>query len=166
MQIIVDGYNFIGRDKGLRGDLRGKRLKLIERLSAYRRTKGFPVTVVFDGGGGEGFDAGEGRIDGVEVVFSRGESADEVICRMAEALKEGCTVVSSDREVQRRVRQSGGISIYSGEFDARLKSVLDPDDSGKDTEGLEDSPRTTEKKGNPRRLSKVERRRQGRLRRL
>ena len=166
MRIIVDGYNFIGREKGLRGDLRGKRLKLIERLSAYRKTKGYEVTVVFDGGGGEGFDAGEGRIDGVEVVFSRGESADEVICRMAEVLKEGCTVVSSDREIQRRVRESGAVSIYSGEFEARLKSVLDPDDFRKEAEDSEDIPRTTEKKGNPRRLSKVERRRQGRLRRL
>jgi predicted RNA-binding protein with PIN domain len=166
MRIIVDGYNFIGREKGLRGDLRGKRLKLIERLSAYRKTKGYSVTLVFDGGGGEGLDAGDGRIDGVEVVFSRGESADEVICRMAEVLKEGCTVVSSDREIQRRVRESGGISIYSGEFEARLKSVLDPGDFRKDVEDPEDLPRTTEKKGNPRRLSKAERRRQGRLRRL
>ena len=166
MRIIVDGYNFIGREKGLRGDLRGKRQKLIERLSVYRKARGFQVTVVFDGGGGEGLDAGEGWVDGVEVVFSRGESADEVICRMAEALKEGCTVVSSDREVQRRVRLSGGISIYSGEFDARLKSVLDQDESGKDSEDPEEFSRTTEKKGNPRRLSKTERRRQGRLRRL
>jgi predicted RNA-binding protein with PIN domain len=169
MRIIVDGYNFIGRDKGLRGDLKGKRDGLIKSLSAYRRNKGFPVTVVFDGGkSADGEEWGE-RIGGVEVLFSRhGESADEVICRMAEELREGCTVVSSDREVQQRVRQYGGIAIYSGEFEARLKAVLAPSEPPAEKDDLPESDRArgSEKKGNPRRLSKAERRRQGRLKRL
>jgi predicted RNA-binding protein with PIN domain len=171
MRIIVDGYNFIGRDKGLRGDLEKKRRLLIEQLSAYRRIKGFPVTVVFDGGdfGGEREQTG-----GIEVIYSgRGVTADEVICRMAEELREGCTVASSDREVQRRVRSSGGISIYSGEFEKRLQAALHPAaPSEKELmekarlDETEEPLRPAEKKGNPRKLSKAQRQRQGRLKRL
>jgi predicted RNA-binding protein with PIN domain len=170
--MIVDGYNFIGRDKGLRGDLEKKRRQLIKQLSAYRQIKGFPVTVVFDGG-----DLGEAReqFGGVEVIFSgRGTSADEVICRMAEELGERCTVATSDREVQRRVRSSGGIAIYSGEFEKRLAAARHPAAAPSGQELMEKArldetealPRSAGKKGNPRKLSKAERQRQGRLKRL
>ena len=165
MQIIVDGYNFIGRQKGLRGDLEKKRSHLIEQLAAYRRIKELPVTVVFDGSG-----KGEGeRIGGIEVLFSgHGESADEVIGRMAEELREGCTVVSSDREVQQRARRNGAIAIYSGEFESRLHAALHQEGTPPLKEEPDETaaPRTTEKKGNPHKLSKTERRRQGRLKRL
>lgn len=172
MKIIVDGYNFIGRQKGLRGDLEKKRRLLVEQLSAYRRIKGFPVTVVFDGG-----DTGEtsDQIGGIEIIFSgRGTSADEVICRLAERLREGCTVASSDREVQQRVRGSGGIAIYSGEFESRLRSALNPAADPAEEEvlekdgpdGVEENPKGSRKKGNPRKLSKAERSRQSRLKRL
>ncbi|MBI3802184.1 MAG: NYN domain-containing protein [Nitrospirae bacterium] len=178
MEIIVDGYNFIGRQKGLRGYLEEKRRRLIDQLSSYRTIKGFPITVVFDGEGRGGAE----RSGGVEVVFSGyGESADDVIIRMAEALREGCTVVSSDRAVQDQVRSHGGVAVFSGEFEARLHSALSPNSSigAAGPSGpthlapLEDKDDSSEplsqpgpKKGNPRRLSKAERRRQGRLKQL
>lgn len=172
MRIIVDGYNFIGRQKGLRGDLEKKRRLLIDQLSAYRKVKEHPVTVVFDGG-----DLGESReqIGGIEVIFSgKGVTADEVICRMAEGLREGCTVASSDREVQRRVRSSGGIAVYSGEFENRLNAARQGVGTPPEKELMEkmlldeagEPSRSPEKKGNPRKLSKAERQRQGRLKRL
>jgi predicted RNA-binding protein with PIN domain len=165
MRIIIDGYNFIGRQKGLRGDLEGKRARLIEQLSAYRRIKGLPVIVVFDGSGKGEAD----RTGGIEVIFSGyGESADDVIVRMAGELREGCTVVSSDRAVQEQVRRSGGVVLYAGEFEARLHAALyqqrEPASKGERDEA--EPPRPTEKKGNPHKLSKAERRRQGRLKRL
>ncbi|MFB3061817.1 MAG: NYN domain-containing protein, partial [Candidatus Binatia bacterium] len=49
IQIVVDGYNLIGSERGLRGDLEGKRNRLIQRLQKYRGKKGFGVIVVFDG---------------------------------------------------------------------------------------------------------------------
>lgn len=165
MQIIIDGYNFIGRQKGLRGDLEGKRARLIEQLTAYRRIKNLPITVVFDGSG-----KGEAeRTGGIEVIFSGdGESADDVIVRMAEALRQGCTVVSSDRAVQDHIRRSGGVALYSGEFEARLRAALhqkgEPPPKEERDEG--EPPRPAEKRGNPHKLSKAERRRQGRLKRL
>lgn len=165
MQIIIDGYNFIGRQKGLRGDLEGKRARLIEQLTAYRRIKALTITVVFDGSG-----KGESqRTGGIEVIFSGyGESADDVIVRMAEDLREGCTVVSSDRAVQDQVRQSGGVALYSGEFEARLHAALHQGGEPPTKEDRDETepPRPTEKKGNPHKLSKAERRRQGRLKRL
>lgn len=166
MQIIVDGYNFIGRQKGLRGDLEGKRARLIEQLTAYRRIKNLPVTVVFDGSGKGGAE----RTGGVEVIFSGvGESADDVIVRMAEDLREGCTVVSSDRAVQDQIRRSGGVALYSGEFETRLHAALQQGGEPPSKEPLDEKeppPRPAEKKGNPHKRSKAERRRQGRLKRL
>lgn len=165
MRIIIDGYNFIGRQKGLRGDLEGKRARLIEQLAAYHRIKALPVTVVFDGSG-----KGETeRTGGIEVIFSGyGESADEVIGRLAEAFREGCTVVSSDREVQQRARQNGAIALYAGEFESRLHAALRPEATPPPKEEPDEMepPRPTGKKGNPHKLSKTERRRQGRLKRL
>lgn len=164
MRIIVDGYNFIGRQKGLRGDLEGKRARLIEQLAAYRQIKNLPITVVFDGSG-----KGETeRTGGIEVIFSGyGESADEVIGRMTEIFREGCTVVSSDREVQQRARGNGAVALYAGEFEARLHAALhqEKEPSSKEDEEEPEPPRA-EKKGNPHKLSKAERRRQGRLKRL
>lgn len=163
MHLIIDGYNFIGRQKGLRGDLEGKRARLIEQLTAYRRIKKLPVTVVFDG---SGTGAAE-RSGGIEVIFSgQGESADDVIIRMAENFREGCTVVSSDRAVRDQVQRSGGIAIYSGEFETRLHAVLHQEGTPPTKFDETETPRPTEKKGNPHKLSKTERRRQGRLRRL
>ena len=49
IQIVIDGYNVIGGERGLRGDLEGKRKQLIQQLQQYRERKGYPITVVFDG---------------------------------------------------------------------------------------------------------------------
>lgn len=167
MHLIVDGYNLIGRSGGLRGELLPLRRRLIESLSMYRRHKGHPITVVFDGRGEHFSDEGV-KSGGLSVVFSRdGETADEVIIRMAQSLGPACTVVSSDREVQRRIRCHGGTAIFAGEFEARLRAVLESSTLPVAEEEEEDRPdRTTQKRGNPKRPSKAERQRQKRLRRL
>jgi predicted RNA-binding protein with PIN domain len=80
IHIIVDGYNLIGSQKGLGRDLAGLRDWLIQELQQYRRQKGHPVTVVFDGWlSGLGREV-EARSGGFHVFLSRiGEKADEVI---------------------------------------------------------------------------------------
>src|SRR3990172_5267736 len=125
LQIIVDGYNFIGKQKGLRGDIEGRREELIRLLARYRVVKGYSVTVVFDGERSGGQDEhGEIR-EGVHVVFSRnGESADLVISRMAQELGNACIVVSSDREVARATQRSGGVAITISEFERRLMAAF------------------------------------------
>ncbi len=167
IRIIVDGYNFIGSEKGLRGDIEARREELIGRLARYRALKGYSVAVVFDGWG-SGWPSEQGELrQGVEVVFSRhGEKADEVIVRMAEELGSACLVVSSDREVARRVRASGGVAVSVGEFGARLAKVAGADPNEGIRSGEDRPVLRTEKKGNPRRLSKQERKKRLKLNKL
>lgn len=167
IRIIVDGYNFIGSQRGLRGDIERRREELIDRLSRYRTRKGYPVTVVFDGWrAGWPDEHGELRA-GVDVVFSRhGEKADAVIVRLAEELGSACLVVSSDREVARSVTAAGGVAVSSGEFEQRLvHAEMAGGDKGMEPEDVFPEPRAA-KKGNPRRLSKQERKKRSRLNKL
>jgi predicted RNA-binding protein with PIN domain len=53
----------------------------------------------------------------VQVVFSRPpETADDVLRRLAGALREGAVVVTSDRAVQDSVRRSGAVAIGGEAF--------------------------------------------------
>jgi predicted RNA-binding protein with PIN domain len=167
IRIIVDGYNFIGREKGLHGNIEARREDLIDRLARYRALKGYPVTVVFDGWrSGWPDEHGELR-RGIEVVFSRhGERADQVIARMAEELGSACLVVSSDREVARNVQTAGGMAVSAGEFETRLAQAVSLHPEKDIPLDETDAIPKAEKKGNPRRLSKQERKKRLRLNKL
>ena len=166
LKIIVDGYNFIGSHQGLRGDIKGRREELIQRLARYRVLKRYSVTVVFDGlRSGWSDEHGEVR-EGVQVVFSRhGESADQVISRMAWELGSASVVVSSDREVAKAVQQAGGVTVRTSEFERKLKEALHPG-SLPSHDDLDRPLSYSHKKGNPRRLSREERKKQQRLMKL
>ena len=163
MEIIIDGYNFIGRDQGLSGPLEHKRKWLVQQLSLFREKKNFEVTVVFDGWqSGLRYEVEEKKA-GVRIVFSRlGEKADAVIIRIARAKGSGCIVVTSDREIRSAVEKFGAVSLRAGEFAEILGSIdvlpYDPEEYNPEP-GLR-------KKGNPRRLSKADRRRSEILRKL
>ena len=163
MEIIIDGYNFIGWDSGLRGALEHKRNWLVQQLAIFREKKNFEITVVFDG-----WQAGlrhevEEKRAGVKVVFSRlGEKADSVIVRLARARGSGCVVVTSDREIRNVVEKFGAACVTSGEFAEVLCSSDRPYDNSEFTEPQRDSL----KKGNPRRLSKADKKRSEILRKL
>ncbi len=162
MEIIIDGYNFIGRDQGLSGPLEHKRKWFLQQLSIFREKKNFEVTVVFDGWqSGSRYEVEEKKA-GVRVVFSRlGEKADGVIIRIARAKGSGCVVVTSDREIRSAVEKFGAVSLRSDEFAEILRSI----DVPYDPEEYDPEP-DLRKKGNPRRLSKVDRRRSEILRKL
>lgn len=173
IHLIIDGYNYIGRRKGLRGDLETKRKRLQEELSSYHRMKGYPITVVFDGWRSGWETEHEEWTGGISVIFSRkGERADTVITRLARQMGGSCVVVSSDREVQRGARECGAGVIFSGEFEDRLNAALAsdaiPPRTGKDEseDDLVEKPRFGRKKGNPFRRSRAERKRLARLRKL
>lgn len=163
MEIIIDGYNLIGSDQGLRGNLEAQRNWLVQRLSLYQQRKGFSVIVVFDGWRSGRINEVEEKRDEVTVVYSRqGEKADSVIVRIARQKGSGCVVVTSDREVRKAVERFGATAVYAGEFAAIMRNL---DASFKDDEAdeVEDFPL---KKGNPRRLSKTERKRRDKLNKL
>ncbi|MGH7829138.1 MAG: NYN domain-containing protein, partial [Candidatus Binatia bacterium] len=165
VHLVIDAYNLIGSETGLTGDLEGKRTQLIQKLRQYHERKSYPITVVFDGWRSGWINEVEERSGGITVIFSQqGEKADSVIARLAREMGSGCIVVTSDREVRRAVEASGAVAIYAGEFSARLKN-LDRDISVEDDEEFRGG-RDREKKGNPRRLSKSERKRRERLKKL
>jgi uncharacterized protein len=163
MEIIVDGYNLIGAEHGLRGDLKQQRNWLIQRLSLYQKKKGFTLTVVFDGWQSGWIDEVKEKSEAVTIVYSRqGEKADTVIARIAREKGSGCVVVTSDREVRNAVERFGAAAIYAGEFAAIMRSLDAPfyDDEADLTEAM------AVRKGNPRQLSKAERRRREKLKKL
>lgn len=107
MLYLIDGYNVTRADEATRRLLPDDmRLALMRRLAARGRDLLGPgrIVVAWD----KGHQAGEEDIGGVEAVFSRDETADDVIVRMAEAEPGPVTVVTSDRELRSRVRERKG----------------------------------------------------------
>ncbi|NIO10522.1 MAG: hypothetical protein GTO40_21950 [Deltaproteobacteria bacterium] len=170
IQIVVDGYNLIGSQRGLRGDLEGKRYRLIERLQKYRETKGFDVTLVFDGWRSGWPTEIQKQTGGITIIFSQqGEKADEVIKKLAKQFGSSCVVVTSDREVRRAAEGSSAVAIYAGEFNAVLRRVNDGSREADDDfyfDDIDEGQVRPNKKGNPHKLSKIERRRQEVLKKL
>jgi predicted RNA-binding protein with PIN domain len=107
MRFLVDGYNVTMADDATRR-LRPEeqRLALVRRLAARGRGLLGPgeITVVFD----KGHLADDPEMHGVEVVFSRDRTADDVIVELAEHESGDVTVVTSDRELRSRVRERAG----------------------------------------------------------
>jgi predicted RNA-binding protein with PIN domain len=164
MDLIVDGYNLIGSEHGLLGALEPRRNRLIQRLSAYQKIKGFRLTVVFDGwGSGRGDQTMEPK-NGMTILFSRSnEKADDVIVRLARQKGAGSVVVTSDREIRRAVERFGAIAISAGDFSQILRAL----DRGSSSEEFADEDDgEIVKSGNPNRLSKTERRRNDKLEKL
>jgi uncharacterized protein len=162
LDIIIDGYNLIGSERGLRGDLEHQRNWLLQRLSLYQEVRGHTVILVFDGWKtGLTNELSENK-RGVRIVFSRqGEKADSVIVRLARARGSGCVVVTSDREVRSAVEKFGAAAVYADEFSRILRNLELAADGASD-----EGEHRPNKKGNPKRLAKNERRRQGRLKKL
>jgi predicted RNA-binding protein with PIN domain len=112
--LLVDGYNVT---KTGYGDLalEAQRGRLLSGLGALAARTGAEVTVVFDGTGpGPVLAAPAPR--GVRLLFSRdGETADEVLRRLARHEPPGrpVVVVSTDREVADGVRSAGARAVPS-----------------------------------------------------
>ena len=124
MEIIIDGYNVIGSDTGLTGNLEHKRNSLVQQLASYHKNKGYGVTVVFDGWRSGSIDEVEQKREGICIVYSRlGEKADSVIVRRARKQSTGCVVVTSDREVRNAVERFGAVALYAGEFSDMLRNL-------------------------------------------
>jgi uncharacterized protein len=169
MHVIVDGYNVLGTRGQVGPDSERAREQLVHELMNYRQHKGHAVTVVFDGWRqGLASERREHRT-GVEVIYSkRGEQADQVIQRLAAEFGASCAVVTSDQEIQRRVKAHEAVIISASKFEVRLRerSVVNRSAGylGKDAEDEERPKRNPEKKGNARKLPKALRRKNRQLR--
>ena len=174
VHLLIDGYNLIRRSPVLRREdevaLELARESLLERLRRYKRIRSHRITVVFDGASKIGAPPRSGQEKGVRVVFSdRNETADTVIKRMCE--KEGgkLTVVTSDRDLGRCAASFGAVVIDVEEFEGKLEMVLYLDGKGAEVDEEKEGRQRgldTRKVGPSKRLSKGERRKRQRLRKV
>lgn len=117
---ILDGMNVIGsRPTGWWRDRPGAMRGLVAELDEFATREGDDVTVVFDG---KPFDL-EG--DGVRVLFAsrRGaNAADDDIAALVERDEAPgeLSVVTSDGDLARRVRDAGAAVVGAGDFRRRL----------------------------------------------
>ena len=116
MLFLVDGYNVTKGDPATHElSLEDQREALVARLRVRgaRMLGAGRIVVVFDGEShastGAGMSAGSHPI---EVVYSKGTTADDAIVeRAARAAGQAICVVSSDRELARRVRERVGAPV-------------------------------------------------------
>ena len=117
---IVDGMNVIGsRPTGWWRDRPGAMRDLVEELDQFAGREGDEVTVVFDG---RPFDLDSPRV-GVSFASRRGaNAADDDITELVASDAEPATlsVVTSDSDLARRVRERGAAVVGAGEFRRRL----------------------------------------------
>lgn len=177
MRWLVDGYNVIRRDPGLRAreqeSLEAGRRALLQLLASQARAPRDDFTVVFDGARMTGGGPSAGR---VQVLFSRPpRTADDELMRLARQLGAGGIVVTSDRKIQDAARRAGcpvvtaeqflrGLSAESEPRGASSEPRTDRADPGDPAtmKGELEEPETTDarprdKRGNPHRLSKAAR---------
>jgi predicted RNA-binding protein with PIN domain len=171
IHIIIDGYNLIRQSTTLSAldqqDIMLGREALVDKLAAYRQIKPHRITVVFDGRDGPLFSLQPNRKKGISMRFSRrGESADDVIKRMAYSEREKALVVSSDREIADSAASCGAATISARQFEARIAMAANPDNPVSEVEDSSGWIPTTKKKGPSRKLPKRQRRNRMKIKKL
>ena len=120
MSIIIDAYNYMYARGGLEkllpfDDFAAARAEMLEFLEELRKAVRRRVVVVVDGSrpaGPEGRGCG-----GLEVVYADGEADSMIEYLVAEShSKKQMLVVTSDRAVQRAVKDLGVDVVGAGEF--------------------------------------------------
>jgi predicted RNA-binding protein with PIN domain len=114
---IVDGMNVIGsRPTGWWRDRPRAMRELVEELKAFAERSGEPVTVVLDG---KPFELEGGEAVVVRFASRRGpNAADDDIAALVAADDDPAdlSVVTSDGDLTRRVREAGATVVGAGNF--------------------------------------------------
>ncbi len=170
LHLIIDGYNIIRQSPELLSqesqDLRWGREALLEKLAAYRRLKKHPITVVFDGGLAGEYLGSRDRFQGMLIIYSRrGETADDVIKRLADQERERSLIISSDREIMVHAERVGAAVMSAEDFTFRLQCAFGNDDFA-ETEEDQANSSGTKKKGPAHRDSKKLRRQRRRVKKI
>jgi len=128
MKIIIDGYNLIWAVPELRkkllNDERGTNLEegrkeLLHYLEIYQRAHPkLKITVVFDSK--EEIFPYPALPSRIKVLYSNGETADNLIEKIVKDEKNETLVVTSDNELKRRVKEKGAEVIGSSTFFERI----------------------------------------------
>lgn len=118
--IVVDGYNVAKQpERGWTAKtLEDQRQLLVSRCSQVRRRDGAELRIVFDSSEVDAAGRRSRLPDGVTVEFSGGPIADDAIVDIVAGLDVDTpvVVVTSDRELQRRVAALGAAPIPSPAF--------------------------------------------------
>lgn len=172
MHIFIDGYNLIRQSVDLRRferqSLEAGRKALIEWLAEYRRRKGHPITVVFDGWKSGSPLEERDYCAGIHIIYSeRGVKADDVIKRISASADEEILVVSSDREIMTFAARRGKATLSSLEFESIVnRHTASRDLAYEEEKDEEDENRTTGRKGPSHRLSRAQRQTQTKIKKL
>jgi predicted RNA-binding protein with PIN domain len=114
--IVVDGNNVMGsRPDGWWKDRAGAARRLVGQLGEWAARGDRDVLVIFDGAEPEGLEAP----DRVEVRFARRrgrDAADDDIAAFVAGHDDPVRVVTSDRELARRVREQGAEVVGAREL--------------------------------------------------
>jgi hypothetical protein len=106
--LVIDAANVVGsRPTGWWRDRPKATADFVAavRAATAARTLSGPVVVVLEGAGRRG--AGEGVVDGVEIVHAPGQGDDTVVAIAAAAASEPVTTVTADRALGERCRAAG-----------------------------------------------------------
>jgi hypothetical protein len=158
IHILIDGYNLIRKYPPLsqaeKNDFSKGREKLLEWLAQYRRKIANPITVVFDGGQGGDWDEGRDIYKGIKIRYSpQGQTADDIIKRLAKKEGEKILVVTSDQELGSYCRIFKTGWIRSEDFARRIQEqIWSGDQDSFPEDDRDDLPK--KKKGTAHRLSK------------
>jgi predicted RNA-binding protein with PIN domain len=163
MHLLIDGYNLLHQTPWAVREWRAAREALLRALALYQTRSGHDVTVIFDGKKG-GWPTEQRTVEqGVLVCYTRRETeADDVIRREIAREPHRYLVVTSDRAVAQTCKALGVGVVTSVEFADRLagKVIAHRVVPRKEMDDDESPPpqRGSQKRGNPRKLSKAERR--------
>ena len=170
-KVIIDGYNLlhVSPELSVRREelLENARNRLIEKLSRYKSQKNVSVAIVFDGWKGGMPTQNQEIIKGIKIIYSKlGEKADEVIKHIIANSSEEVIVVSSDREIRDFAEKHNTVSVSSSEFEKKIEEALFYQMKGYDEEDYEEREISTKKRGNPKKLSKAERKKRAKTKKL
>ncbi len=161
--IIIDGYNFIFNSYfklNVKSEtLQRLRNDTVNFLSEYYNVKRNKVIVVFDGYNTDLPLESKYFIKNIEVIYSKkDEKADDVVVRLAKACKSSM-VVTNDNEIKKNVENANCSCMSPEEFKVLVENIINDgyNDVAEYSAEEEYVPSNGKRKGNPHRLSKKER---------
>lgn len=160
--LIIDGYNLLGKAN------QTEREALIQEIVGYKRQKKLDIIVFFDGTHGGTRYGDTLYVENVKVVYTPlHETADDhMIAFMDENTNKDIIAVSSDRKIQ-KAAQSFMFSFFDSEdFLRKMRQVAKQSLENCKEEPIVKPKKTTQKKGNPKRLSKKDRQKRQQLKKL
>lgn len=132
------------------------REEFISFLIRYKNISRHDITVVFDGHkGGSGVEQSEVR-GGVKVIYSRlREKADDVIKKTLSNDNREWIMVSSDRDIANHAWATNSIPIHSDKFfDIVSRRTEDGNETALPPESETEDEEYSNRRGNPRQMSK------------